>query len=169
MLSLSAAAELRRNRQALQVNARNLLLLTLLTLPACATLRAVDEQADSSAIRALLHTYEAAINRRDVDAAIATYLPDADGWVVGFDRVVGIEAIRRNEERAVRTPGFQAWTTSVDALRFIGADVAIVESSGSVSINGDHIAERITWIVNRTGAGWRIAAVRVMAFDRSSS
>jgi len=151
------------------VNARNLILLTLLTLPACATLRAVDEQADSSAIRALLQTYEAAINRRDVDAAVATYLPDADGWVVGFDRVVGIEAIRRNEERAVSAPGFQAWTTSVDAIRFVGTDVAIVESSGSVSISGDSIAESITWVVNRTGAGWRIAAVRVMAFHRSGS
>lgn len=150
-----------------KVNARNLVLFTLLTLSACAGLRAVGEQADSSAIRALLQTYEAAINRRDVEAAIATYLPDADGWVVGFDRVVGIEAIRRNEERAVSAPGFQAWTTSVDAIRFVGADVAIVESSGAVSVGGDRIAERITWVVNRTVAGWRIAAVRVMAFERS--
>jgi uncharacterized protein (TIGR02246 family) len=149
------------------VNDRNLFLLTLLTLPACTGLRAVEEQADSSAIRTLLQTYEAAINRRDVEAAIATYLPDADGWVVGFDRVVGIEAIRRSEERAVNAPGFQGWTTSVDTIRFVGVDVAIVESSGVVSIGGDRIAERITWVVNRTVAGWRIAAVRVMAFDRS--
>jgi uncharacterized protein (TIGR02246 family) len=149
------------------VNARNFVLLTLLILPACARLRVVEGQADSSAIRALLQAYEAAINHRDVEAAIATYLPDADVWVVGYDRIVGLEAIRQNEERAVGAPGFQAWTTSVDAIRFIGADVAVVESSGAVTIGGDRIGERITWVVTRTVAGWRIAAVRIMAFERS--
>jgi uncharacterized protein (TIGR02246 family) len=143
------------------------ILLTLLMLPACASLRVVEGQADSSAIRALLRAYEAAINRRDVEAAIATYSPDADVWVVGYDRVVGLEAIRRNEERAVSAPDFQTWTTSVDAIRFVGTDVAVVESSGAVTIGADRIAERITWVVNRTVAGWRIAAVRIMAFERA--
>ena len=124
------------------------------------------DRSDSSAIRALLQTYEAAINRRDIAAAIATYLPDADVWVVGYDRIVGLEAIRQNEERAVSAPGFQAWTASVDAIRFIGTDVAMVESSGAVSMNGARIAERITWVVHRTVAGWRIAAVRIMTFQR---
>jgi len=45
--------------------------------------------------------------------------------------------------------------------------VAIVESSGAVTIGGARIAERITWVVNRTAAGWRIAAVRIMAFERT--
>jgi uncharacterized protein (TIGR02246 family) len=129
----------------------------------------VEGQADAFAIRALLQTYEAAINRRDVEAAIETYLPDADVWVVGFDRIAGIDAIRQNEERAVSAPGFQAWSTSVDAIRFIGADVAVVESSGAVTIAGARIAERITWVVSRTVAGWRIDAVRIMAFERTGS
>ena len=143
--------------------------LTLLILSACASLRAVEGQSDSSAIRALLQAYEAAINRRDVEAAIATYLPDADVWVVGYDRIVGRDAIRQNEQRAVSAPGFQAWSTSVDAIRFLGADVAVVESSGAVTMAGARIAERITWVVNRTEAGWRIAAVRIMAFERIGS
>ena len=138
-------------------------------LPSCASLRVVEGQADSSAIRALLQAYEAAINRRDVEAAIATYLPDADVWVVGYDRIVGLEAIRQNEERAIGAPGFQAWSASVDAIRFIDADVAVVESSGAVTIAGARIAERITWVVKRTVAGWRIAAVRIMAFERTPS
>lgn len=129
----------------------------------------MEGQTDSSAIRALLQAYEAAINRRDVEAAIATYLPDADVWVVGYDRIVGRDAIRKNEERAVGAPGFQAWSTSVDAIRFIGEDVALVESSGVVTVAGNRIAERITWVVNRTVAGWRIAAVRIMAFQRIAS
>jgi uncharacterized protein (TIGR02246 family) len=149
------------------VKARDLVLLALLILPACARLHVVEGQADSSAIRALLQAYEAAINGRDVEAAIASYLPDADVWVVGYDRIIGLDAIRQNEERAVSAPGFQAWTTSVDAIRFLGADVAVVESSGAVTIAGDRIAERMTWVVNRTVAGWRIAAVRIMAFERS--
>jgi uncharacterized protein (TIGR02246 family) len=129
----------------------------------------VEEQADSSAIRVLLQTYEAAINRRDVNAAIATYAPDADVWVVGYDRIVGIEAIRQNEERVASMPSFEAWTTSVEAIRFIGADVAVVESSGAVTVGGGRIAERITWVVHRTAAGWRIAAVRIMSFQRVGS
>jgi uncharacterized protein (TIGR02246 family) len=129
----------------------------------------VEGQADSSAIRALLQTYEAAINRRDVGAAVATYSPDADVWVVGYDRIVGIDAIRQNEERVASTPSFEGWTTSVDAIRFVGADVAVVESSGTVTIGGGRIAERITWVVNRTAVGWRIAAVRIMSFQRVGS
>jgi len=43
----------------------------------------------------------------------------------------------------------------------------MVESSGAVTIGGDRIGERITWVVNRTVARWRIAAVRIMAFERS--
>jgi hypothetical protein len=89
-------------------------------------------------------------------------------WVVGYDRIVGREAIRKNEERAVGAPGFQAWSTSVDALRFIGTDAAVVESSGTVTMSGEGISERITWVVNRTAAGWRIAAVRIMAFQRAT-
>jgi uncharacterized protein (TIGR02246 family) len=142
-------------------------LLALLALPGCARVDAVEAQTDSSAVRALIQAYEAAINRRDVDAAIATYSPDADVWVVGYDRVVGVAAIRRNEERAVSAPGFQGWSTSVDAIRFIGTDVALVESSGAVIVGGERIAERITWVVHRTVAGWRIAAVRIMAFERA--
>jgi uncharacterized protein (TIGR02246 family) len=149
------------------LNARNLVWLTLLMLPACARLGVVEEQADSSAIRALLQAYEAAINRRDVEAAIETYSPDADVWVVGYERIVGLEAIRQNEERAVGAPGFQAWTAAIGSIRFVGADVALVESSGAVTIGGDRIAERITWVVNRAQAGWRIAAVRIMAFERT--
>ena len=64
-------------------------------------------------------------------------------------------------------PGFQGWSTSVDAIRFIGTDVALVESSGAVIVGGERIAERITWVVHRTVAGWRIAAVRIMAFERA--
>jgi len=151
------------------VNTRNLFPLTLLILPACASLGVVEGQADSSEIRALLQAYEAAINRRDVEAAVATYLSDADVWVVGYDRIAGRDAIRQNEERAVGVQGFQSWSTSVDAIRFVGADVALVESSGTVTIGGNRIAERITWVVNRTAAGWRIAAVRIMAFERMGS
>ena len=151
------------------MNTRNVVLLTLLMLQACASLCAVEGQTDAAAIRALLQTYESAINRRDIEAAVATYLPDADVWVVGYDRIVGRDAIRQNEERAIGTPGFEAWNTSVDAIRFIDADVAMVESSGTVTIAGNRIAERITWIVNRTAAGWRIAAVRIMAFQRIGS
>jgi uncharacterized protein (TIGR02246 family) len=123
-------------------------------------------QTDISAIRELLHTYEVAVNRRDVEAAIATYLPDADVWVVGYDRSEGIAAIRASEERALNALGFQSWTTAVDAIRFVTADVAVVDSSGAVTMGGNRIAERITWVVSRTGGDRRIAAVRVMVFER---
>ena len=145
---------------------RNIALLALLIVPACARLDAVDRQTDVSAVRELLQTYEAAVNRRDVEAAIATYLPEADVWVVGYDRAEGIEAIRANEERAINAPGFQSWTTSIDAIRFVATDVAVVEASGAVTIDNNRITERITWVISRTRGNWRIAAVRIMAFER---
>jgi hypothetical protein len=60
------------------VKARDLVLLTLLLLSGCVSLHVVEGPSDSSAIRALIQTYEAAVNRRDVEAAVATYSPDAD-------------------------------------------------------------------------------------------
>lgn len=140
----------------------------LMLFSACVRLRVVENSSDLSAIRALVQAYEAAVNRRDVEAAVAAYTPDADSWIVGYDRVVGIDAIRRKEEQVASLPGFQSWTASIDAIRFVGADVAMVESSGKVTMGGERIAERITWVVERTAAGWRIAALRVMAFKRTN-
>jgi len=146
---------------------RKFVFLAVLVVSACARLNAVERQADSSAIRGLLQAYEAAINRGDVEAAMEKYLPDADVWVVGNERVAGLEAIRRNEERAVNTPGFQSWTLSIDAIRFVSTDAAVVESSGALAVGGNRIAESITWVVSRTAGGWRIAAVRIMVFQRA--
>jgi uncharacterized protein (TIGR02246 family) len=143
----------------------NVALLTILVVSACARLNAVDRKTDESGIRRLLQTYETAINRGDVEAAMENYLPDADVWVVGYDRVAGREAIRRNEQRAIETPDFQSWTISVDAIRFVSADTAIVESSGALAIGRNRIAERITWVVSRTAGDWRIAGVRIMVFE----
>jgi hypothetical protein len=78
-----------------------------------------------------------------------------------------MEAIRQKEEQVASLPGFQSWTASIDAIRFVGPDAAVVESSGTVVLGADSIAERITWVVHRTAAGWRIAALRVMAFERT--
>jgi uncharacterized protein (TIGR02246 family) len=141
-----------------------LLVAVAVVVTACRAADLPDRKADEVAIRALLATNEAATNRRDAEGVADTYLPDGDVWILGFPRVSGLDEIRRNEEEFYRTPGFQSWETRIDTIRFLGSDVALVESSDVTTLDSGEIDARSTWVVSRRNGEWRIAAVRVMVF-----
>ena len=125
-----------------------------------------DRSADETAIHALLATNEAATNRRDAAGVAATFVPEGDIWIVGGSLISGLDAIRRNEEDFYNTPGFQAWHATIDSIRFIGLDVALVESSDVTTLDSGEIGAQSTWIVSRQDGDWRFAAVRVMNIDQ---
>ena len=124
-----------------------------------------DRSADEAAIRALLATNEAATNRRDSAGVAATYVPDGDIWIVGRSRISGLDEIRRNEEEFYSMPGFREWHVTVNAIRFLSADVALVESTGATTLETGELREEATWVASRQNGDWRIAAVRIMSLE----
>jgi len=124
-----------------------------------------DRSEDEAAIRELLVANEAATNRHDSTGVAATYTSEGDVWIVGYPRLSGLDEIRRNEEEFYSTPGFQEWRTTIDAIRFISRDAAIVETTDLTILDTGELAAQTTWIVSRNNGKWRFVAVRVMSFD----
>lgn len=124
-----------------------------------------DRSADEAAIRALLATNEAATNRRDSAGVAATFVPEGDIWIVGRSLISGLDEIRRNEEEFYSTPGFQAWHVTIDSIRFITPDVALVESTSVTTLDTGEIGAQSTWVASRHNGDWRIAAVRIMKLE----
>jgi uncharacterized protein (TIGR02246 family) len=118
--------------------------------------------ADAEAIRALLARNEAATNRRDAAGVAATFMSDAELWIAGGDRFSGLEEIQQNEEDFYRTPGLQDWRVTVEAIRFLTPDVALVDTASTTTLGSGESRSRGGIVVVRSEAGWRIAAVHVM-------
>ena len=143
----------------------------LITLPLAAlscgsderTVRTSDQNrsVDEAAIRALFAANEAATNRRDAAGVVATYAQDADLWLVGRPRIRGLDEIRRNEEEFYSTPGFRGWDSSVDSIRFVSADAALVEGTAVTKLDTGEVQEVFTLVVARRDDEWRIAAAIV--------
>ena len=124
-----------------------------------------DRSADEAAIHALLATNEAATNRRDAAGVAATFVPEGDIWIIGRSRISGLDEIRRNEEEFYSTPGFQGWHATIDAIRFISPNVALVESTDVTTLDTGETVYQTTWVTIRQNGDWRFAAVRVMSLE----
>lgn len=143
-----------------------LLLLLALASLSCAQERPIsqnaDRVADESAIRAVLAANEAATNRRDSEGVAATFTPDADLLVANGPKFLGINEIQRNEEQFYSTPGLREWRATVEAIRFLSDDVALVEQIATTTLDAGDTHENATVLMVRTEQGWKIAAVRVL-------
>ncbi len=128
---------------------------------------AIDRTADEAAIRSLLAANFAASSAHDEEGVAATYLPDGDAWIAGLPRVSGPDEIRRAEEEFGGMPGFQSYDGTIDSIRFISPDSAIVEVSGTTTLETDSFNEEVTIVVARRDDNWRIAAWRFMTFDET--
>jgi len=148
-------------------------LIVALALSSCSEVRdtadrdAIDRTADEAAIRSLLAANWAASSVHDAEGVAATYLPDGDAWIAGLPRVSGSDEIRRLEEEFGSMPGFQSYDGSIDSIRFISPNSAIVEVTGTTTLDTDSFDEEVTIVVARRDVNWRIAAWRVMTFDET--
>ncbi len=127
----------------------------------------IDRTADESAIRSLLSANFAASTARDAASVAATYMADGDAWIAGLARVSTDDGIRRLEEDFGGMPGFQSYDGTIESIRFISRDAAIVEISGTTTLDTGRFDEETTIVVARTQVGWKIAAWRVMTFDET--
>lgn len=144
---------------------RNIIVALAVVFPA-ATLSAQDRAADEAAIRAHAVATENAINDGDAAALAALFTPDGDEINGDGLRIVGREAIRQAQEarQAQRSPTMR-FTLEVTGIRFLGPDIAIVETVARFS-EGPIRANRGTWVSVRQSGMWLIAALRVYPAER---
>jgi len=128
---------------------------------------AIDRTADEEAIHSLLTTNWAAASVQNAKGVAETFSPDGDVWVVGMlQRTTGLDEIELAEEGFGGLPGFQRYEGRIESIRFISADAAIVETSAKTILDTGSFEEEVTIVVARIDRNWRIAAWRVMIFDK---
>jgi uncharacterized protein (TIGR02246 family) len=127
----------------------------------------LDRNADESAIRSLIAANAAASTAGDAAGVAATYSTDGDVWIAGLSRVSTHDGISSVEEDFQGLPGFQSWDVTIENIRFISRDAAIVEESATTTLDTGSFDEESTIVVVRSEDGWKIAAARVMNFDET--
>ena len=132
-----------------------------------ATLPAQSRAADEAALRAHAVAIESAINKRDAAALAALFTPDADEINVDGPRNAGRETMRRVWAADYATwPAARRFTLSVTGIRFVGQEVAIVETTAQFNEGGVR-STRGTWVCVRQDGKWLISALRVYPAQRA--
>jgi len=137
-----------------------LILTLLLVLSSCA---AVAAPTDDTAIRQLIQHYVDVRNHMDEAVLRTLFTPDADQlvstgqWRRGLDNLVQ-GAIASSKKETGHS------TVTVESLRLLGNDTAIVDGRYETSATGSAAPRKMwsTFILQRTTDGWRIAAIRNM-------
>jgi uncharacterized protein (TIGR02246 family) len=146
---------------------RSFLLAAALVFGITATF-AQSRPADEKAIHAVSAAFETAINQRNFSAVAALYTPDADLIVHDAPIMAGRAAIQAATQRDWgSTPSTRRIALTVMGIRFISAEVAIVDSRARFN-EGPVKEDRGTWIaVRQPNGAWLVAALRVMPAARS--
>ena len=122
--------------------------------------------ADEAALRAHAVAIENALNKRDAVALGAFFTADADEINVDGPLNSGREAMRKAAEADLaKWPPTMRFTLTVTGIRFLGQDIAIVETAGRFN-EGSVRATRGTWVSVRQGGKWLITALRVYPAQR---
>jgi uncharacterized protein (TIGR02246 family) len=117
---------------------------------------------DEAGIRAHVAGNEAALNKRDFAAYAAQFVPDGDLIVVDGATSSGQDAIRRTIEAAwANAPATRRATITVDKIRSLGSDIAVVDASARFS-EGEPTLGRSTSVVVRRDGAWRTLVLRVL-------
>ena len=120
-------------------------------------------KGDDAAIRAVVQRYVDAREHRDPKAVEALFTTDADQLVSSGEWRKGREAlVTGTMASSQRTGGTR--TITVESIRMIGADVAVVDGRYDLAGLAGGQTRRMwtTLIVKRTQDGWRIAGIRNM-------
>jgi uncharacterized protein (TIGR02246 family) len=118
---------------------------------------------DEAAVREVIKAYVGARERHDAKALSAMLTPEADQlvssgeWRKGRD-----ELVRGMLASSERNSGTR--TINVESVRFIGSDVAIADGRYEIAGAGASDSRRMwtSFIVRKSGAAWRIEAIRNM-------
>lgn len=119
--------------------------------------------ADEAAVRDVIARYMAARDARDPAAVEALFTSDADQLTTSGEWRRGRDQIRSGTaDSSRRNPGERR--ISIDTVRFVTPDVAIVDGPYAITAAGAASARRMwtTIVLVRTAGGWRISAIRNM-------
>ena len=117
---------------------------------------------DEAGIRAHVAGFEAALNKRDFAAFAAQFVPDGDLILVDGPTSSGQDAIRRTLEAAwANAPAARRATITVEKIRSLGSDIAVVDASARFS-EGEPTQDRGTSVVVRRDGAWRTLVLRVL-------
>ncbi len=118
---------------------------------------------DEVAVRAIVSRYVDARELRSTAAVEALFTEDADQLVSTGEWRRGREAIVKGTLASSESTGGHRSIT-VEAVRFISADIALVDGRYVISGLQGGLDRRMwsTFLMKRTSDGWRIAAIRNM-------
>ena len=132
------------------------LVLSVVT-PASAQARPKDE----AGIREGVAAYVAAVNAHDERKIGEVFAPDADFVFFDSPRLVGRDSIAKTHaERLASWPPTRKFSLDVTNIRFVGADLALIETIGRFS-EGEVRSNRGTILATRRSGHWQWAALRV--------
>ena len=114
-------------------------------------------QDDQAAIRGLVQKYLDARDHRDPKAVEALFTPEADQLVSSGEWRKGRDAVVKGTLASSEATGGKR-TITVETIRFLTKDTAIAD--GRYEINDRKMWS--TFLMVRTGGGWRIGAIRNM-------
>ncbi|MGQ0736350.1 MAG: YybH family protein [Acidobacteriota bacterium] len=134
------------------------LAIAVIATPAAAQGRAADE----AAVRARITVGVEAINRRDAAGWAALFTPDADVIVLDGPRAEGRAAIQALAAKNWAAAPNERATITPTAIRFLGSDIAIVNTTARFTGGAAPGEDRGTWVLQRQAGTWLITALRVM-------
>ncbi len=121
---------------------------------------------DERAIRETVEAVPTALNARDWAAAAAPFTEDGDVLVPGSALASGRAAIAAFWEQGWSdAPDDRQIAVTIQAIRFLGPDVAIAELTAEFSA-GEPTRDRATYVIVRDGDTWQVGALRVMQAER---
>ena len=118
---------------------------------------------EDAAIRDVVRRYQEARERRDKDALVALFTPDADQLVSSGEWRRGRETLVPGTlASSARNPGSRS--LKVETVRRLGNDVAIADARYEISGQAGGASRSMwsTFVLARQPDGWRISAIRNM-------
>lgn len=117
--------------------------------------------ADDAAVRDLVARYASGREKGDPAAVAALFTADADQLVSSGEWRRGRDVLVKGVLSSTQQGGKR--TTTVETVRFLTADAAIVDARYEI-LGGAYVERRMwsSFVMARTKEGWRIAAIRNM-------
>jgi uncharacterized protein (TIGR02246 family) len=124
---------------------------------------ALAQGRDEAAIRSVVAKYVDAREHSDAKVIEALFTADADQLVSSGEWRKGRDAVVRGTMANSQATGGTR-TVTVETIRFVTRDVAIADGKYEIAgmTNGQTRRMWSSFVLSRTGGGWRIAAIRNM-------
>ena len=125
--------------------------------------QSADRAADEAAVRAVIKAFIDTREANDAAGLAALLTPDVDQRQTSGNMRSGRDAVVSGTMQTQQTTGGSR-TISVDSLRFVGADVAMVDGRYDSVGRSDGTDQRMltSMVLRREGGAWKIAAIRNM-------